>query len=146
LVPTAGGQHIPLGELATVTFVEGPPMIKSENARLTGWVFVDITDRDIGSYVKEAQAVVANKITLPAGYAIHWSGQFEQMLEAKARLTIAIPAAIAAIFVLLLLHFNRIDRCIMVMVSLPFAFVGGIWALYLAGYNFSVAVAVGFIA
>ena len=146
LVPTPQGQHIPLGELAAIAFVEGPPMIKSENARLTGWVFVDIAGRDMGSYVAEAQAIVAEKVKLPPGYAIEWSGQFEQMLEAKARLNIAIPAAILAIFVLLMLHFGRLDRTLMIMLSLPVALVGGMWALDLAGYNLSVAVGVGFIA
>jgi Cu(I)/Ag(I) efflux system membrane protein CusA/SilA len=121
-------------------------MIVSENARLNGWVFVDITERDIGSYVKEAQKVVADKVKLPAGYSIGWSGQFEQMLEAQQRLNIAIPATIAIIFILLVIHFGRLDRTLMVMLSLPFGLIGGAWTLYLAGYNFSVAVAVGFIA
>jgi Cu(I)/Ag(I) efflux system membrane protein CusA/SilA len=121
-------------------------MIVSENARLNGWVFVDIDGRDIGGYVKEAQRVVADKVKLPAGYSIGWSGQFEQMLEAKARLDIAIPTTIGIIFLLLLIHFGRLDRTLMVMLSLPFGLVGGVWTLYLADYNFSVAVAVGFIA
>jgi len=146
LVPTPQGQHIPLGELAAVEISEGAPVIKSENARLTGWVFVDIADRDIGSYVKNAQEVVRGKVTLPAGYAISWSGQFEQMLEAEKRMNIAVPSAVLIIFVLLMLHFGRLDRTFMVMLSLPFGLVGGVWAMYLAGYNFSVASAVGFIA
>lgn len=146
LVPTPQGQHIPLGELAKIEFVEGPPMIKSENARLTGWVFVDIEGRDIGSYVAEAQKIVSEKVDLPSGYALIWSGQFEQMLEAEARMQIAVPAAIFIIFTLLMLHFGRLDRTLMIMLSLPFGLIGGVWALYLAGYNFSVAVSVGFIA
>lgn len=146
LVPTPQGQHIPLAELASIEFVEGPSMLKSENARLTGWVFVDIADRDIGSYVAQAQALVAETVTLPAGYAIEWSGQFEQMLAAKARIQVAVPAAVLIIFLLLMLHFGKLDRTLMVMLSLPFALIGGTWALYLAGYNFSVAVGVGFIA
>jgi Cu(I)/Ag(I) efflux system membrane protein CusA/SilA len=146
LVPTPQGQHIPLAELAAIEFVEGPSMLKSENARLTGWVFVDIADRDIGSYVAQAQDVVAQSVTLPAGYAIEWSGQFEQMLEAKARMQIAVPAAVLIILLLLMLHFGKLDRTLMVMLSLPFALIGGTWALYLADYNFSVAVGVGFIA
>lgn len=146
LVPTPNGAHVPLGELATIQFSEGPPMIKSENARLNGWVFVDIADRDIGSYVEEAQAVVAENVKLPAGYAVEWSGQFEQMLEAEARLKIAIPATILIIFVLLMMHFGRVDRTLMVMLSLPFGLIGGMWAVYLAGYNMSVATSVGFIA
>lgn len=121
-------------------------MIKSENARLTGWVFVDIADRDIGSFVEEAQGVVSEQVKLPAGYAIEWSGQFEQMLEARAQLNIAIPAAVFAIFVLLMVYFGRVDRTFIVMLSLPVALVGGMWALYLADYNLSVAAGVGFIA
>jgi len=146
LVATPDGAQIPLGELATIKLAPGPQMIVSENARLNGWVFVDITGRDIGSYVKEAQRIVAEKVKLPAGYSIGWSGQFEQMLAAQARLDIAIPATIAIIFILLVIHFGRLDRTLMVMLSLPFGLVGGVWMLYLAGYNFSVAVAVGFIA
>ena len=146
LVAAPGGAQIPLGELATIKITNGPPMIVSENARLNGWVFVDITGRDIGSYVADAQKIVAEKVKLPAGYSVGWSGQFEQMLEARARLNIAIPATIAIIFLLLLIHFGRLDRTLIVMLSLPFGLIGGVWILYLAGYNFSVAVAVGFIA
>ncbi len=146
LVPTPMGQHIPLGEIADIRFVEGPPMIKSENARLTGWVFVDIADRDIGSFVEEARAVVSEEVALPAGYNVIWSGQFEQMQEAEKRMRIAIPAAIMIIFTLLMLHFSRLDRTLMIMLSLPFGLIGGVWAVHLAGYYFSVAVWVGFIA
>ncbi len=146
LIPTPQGQHIPLGELAKIEFVEGPPMIKSENARLTGWVFVDIEGIDIGTYVANAQKIVAEKVDLPPGYALIWSGQFEQMLEAKARMQIAVPAALFIIFTLLMVHFGRLDRTLIIMLSLPFGLIGGIWALYFAGYNFSVAVGVGFIA
>jgi Cu(I)/Ag(I) efflux system membrane protein CusA/SilA len=146
LVDTPDGAQIPLGQLATIKFTPGPQMIVSENARLNGWVFVDITGRDIGGYVKEAQRVVTEKVKLPPGYSIGWSGQFEQMQEAKSRLEIAIPATIAIIFLLLIMHFGRLDRTLMVMLSLPFGLVGGVWILYLASYNFSVAVAVGFIA
>ncbi|MFA9474724.1 MAG: efflux RND transporter permease subunit, partial [Filomicrobium sp.] len=146
LIPTPQGQHIPLAELAEIAYVDGPPLIRSENARLTGWVFVDIANRDIGSYVAEAQATIAQSVELPAGYAIAWSGQFEQMREARERLSIAIPAVVLIIFVLLMLHFGKIDRTLMIMLSLPFGLIGGLWAVYLAGYNLSVAVAVGFIA
>mgnify|MGYP003663144831 CR=1 FL=1 len=146
LVPTPQGQHIPLGELATIEFVEGPPMIKSENARLTGWVYVDIEGRDIGSYVQEAQKIIAETVDLPSGYALIWSGQFEQMQEAKVRMQFAIPAAVFIIFTLLMIHFGRVDRTLIIMLSLPFGLIGGVWALYWAGYNFSVAVGVGFIA
>ncbi len=146
LVPTPTGQHIPLGELASIQYVEGPPMIKSENARLTGWVFVDINGRDIGSYVADAGKQVIDKVELPSGYHLVWSGQFEQMQEAAKRLRIAVPATIVIIFTLLMLHFGRLDRTLMIMLSLPFGLAGGVWAVHLAGYYFSVAVGVGFIA
>ena len=146
LVPTPTGAHIPLGELASIAYTEGPPMIRSENARLTGWVFVDIEGRDMGGYVAEARAAVADQVTLPPGYAVDFAGQYEQLEEASARLQIAIPAAVALIFLLLMLHFGRLDRTLIIMASLPFGLIGGLWAVWLAGYNLSVAVAVGFIA
>ncbi len=146
LVAAPDGAQIPLSSLAQIKIAPGAQMIISENARLNGWVFVDITGRDIGGYVKEAQKIVAEKVKLPAGYSIGWAGQFEQMLEAQAKLNIAVPATIGIIFLLLLLHFGRLDRTLMVMLSLPFGLVGGVWTLYLADYNFSVAAAVGFIA
>lgn len=146
LVPTPSGAHIPLGELASITYTEGPPMIRSENARLTGWVFVDIDDRDLGGYVDEARRLVTESIDLPPGYAIDFAGQYEQMEQAGEQLKIAIPSAIVLITLLLMLHFGRLDRTAMIMLSLPFGLVGGLWAVWLAGYNLSVAVAVGFIA
>lgn len=146
LVPAPGGAHIPIGELAAISYTEGPPMIRSENARLTGWVFVDIADRDIGSYVSEARERIASTVDLPPGYAVEFSGQYEQMQEANARLRVAIPAAVGLIFLLLMLHFGRLDRTLIIMASLPFGLIGGLWAVWLAGYNLSVAVAVGFIA
>jgi len=146
LVSTREGAQIPLSELADIAFVDGPPMIRSENARLTGWVFVDVAGRDIASFVSDARAIVAREVTLPSGYAIEWSGQFEQMIEARERLSLAIPAAVLIVFVLLMLHFGRVDRTLIIMASLPFALIGGLWALWLAGYDMSVATAVGFIA
>lgn len=146
LIPTPTGAHIPLREIASVAYTEGPPMIRSENARLTGWVFVDIAGRDLGSYVAEAKDIVADAVTFPPGYAVEWSGQYEQLQRANERLKIAIPAAVGLIFLLLMLHFGRLDRTLIIMLSLPFGLVGGLWAVYLAGYNLSVAVAVGFIA
>ena len=146
LVPTPSGAHIPLKELASIAYADGPPMIRSENARLTGWVFVDIAGRDLGGYVAEARNVVAEAIALPAGYAVEWSGQYEQLERANERLGIAIPAAVAVIFLLLMLHFGRLDRTLIIMLSLPFGLIGGLWAIWLAGYNLSVAAAVGFIA
>lgn len=146
LVPTSSGQHIPLAELSDIVLVDGPPMLRSENARLTGWVFVDIAGRDIGSFIKEAKSIISKEISLPSGYTITWSGQFEQMIEARERLWIAIPTVFLIIFVLLMLHFGKLDRTLIIMMSLPFGLIGGFWAVYLAGYNVSVAVAVGFIA
>jgi Cu(I)/Ag(I) efflux system membrane protein CusA/SilA len=146
LVPTPTGGHIPLRDVATVSYVEGPPMIRSENARLTGWVFVDIAGRDLGGYVAEAKAIVADQVELLPGYAVEWSGQYEQMARANERLRIAIPASVGLIFLLLMLHFGRLDRTLIIMLSLPFGLIGGLWAVYFAGYNLSVAVAVGFIA
>ncbi|RBP50630.1 efflux RND transporter permease subunit [Arenicella xantha] len=146
LVPTPTGAHIPLGEVASITFSEGPPMIRSENARLTGWVFVDIAGRDLGGYVSEARDAVNNSVDLPAGYAVEFAGQYEQMQQARERLKIAIPSAIALVLLLLMLHFGRIDRTLIIMLSVPFGLIGGLWTVWLAGYNLSVAVAVGFIA
>jgi Cu(I)/Ag(I) efflux system membrane protein CusA/SilA len=146
LVPTPSGAHIPLGELATIAFNQGPPMIRSENARLTGWVFVDITGRDLGGYVDEARETVAELVNLPSGYAIEFAGQYEQLEEASERLKIAVPSVILLIFLLLILHFGKLDRTLIIMLSLPFGLIGGLWAVWLAGYNLSVAVAVGFIA
>jgi Cu(I)/Ag(I) efflux system membrane protein CusA/SilA len=146
LVPTPSGAHIPLGELASIEYSQGPPMIRSENARLTGWVLVDISGRDLGGYVNEARDLVAKSVDLPAGYAVEFAGQYEQMERASERLKVAIPSAITLILLLLMLHFGRIDRTIIIMLSLPFGLIGGLWAVWLAGYNYSVAVAVGFIA
>jgi len=121
-------------------------MIRSENARLTGWVFVDIGNRDIGSYVDEARELISNSITLPSGFAVEFAGQYEQLQAAKKQLKIAIPSAVILIFLLLVLHFGRVDRTMIVMLSLPFGLIGALWAVWLADYNFSVAVAVGLIA
>ncbi len=146
LVPTPTGAHIPLGELATIAYTEGPPMIRSENARLTGWVLVDIEGRDMGGFVEDARAAIASAVELPPGYAVEFSGQYEQMEETSARLRVAIPAAVALIFLLLMLHFGRLDRTLIIMASLPFGLVGGFWSIWLAGYNLSVAISVGLIA
>jgi Cu(I)/Ag(I) efflux system membrane protein CusA/SilA len=146
LVPTPAGAHIPLVDVAQVKIVEGPPMIKSEDARLNGWVFVDIQGRDIGGYIADTRRLLAEKLALPAGYSLTFSGQFEQMQEANKRLSIAIPSALMIILTLLYLHFGRWDRTALIMLAVPFGLIGGIWGVYLAGYNLSVAVAVGFIA
>ncbi len=146
LVPTPAGAHITLADVAEVKFTEGAPMIKSEDARLNGWVFVDIQGRDIGSYIADARKLLNEKLELPAGYSLAFSGQFEQMQEANKRLSVAIPAALLIILTLLYLHFGRWDRTALIMLAVPFGLIGGIWGVYLAGYNLSVAVAVGFIA
>lgn len=145
LVSSPNGAHIPLADLAEIRIAEGPSMIKSEDARLNGWVFVDIEDRDIGSYIADLQEALKT-LDLPQGYTLKFSGQFEQMQEANERLKIAVPATILIILTLLYLHFGRWDRTILIMLSVPFGVTGGVWWLWLAGYNLSVAVAVGFIA
>lgn len=143
---TPTGAHIPLGEVTTIKVVDGPGMIRSENARLNGWIYVDIAGRDLGSYVEEAKRVVREQVDLPAGYSIGWSGQFEFMERAKARMKIVIPITIAIILLLLYLNFKNMTEVLIIMGSLPMALVGGVWLLYLLDYNMSVAVTVGFIA
>lgn len=143
---TPSGAQIPLGKVAAFKVTEGPPMIKTENARLNGWTFVDIRGLDLGSYLKAAQAKVAAEIKLPAGYSIAWAGQYEYLLRVKDKLTLAVPATLLIIFVLLYLTFRNVMEALVVMLSLPFALAGGIWYVWWLGFNFSVAVAVGFIA
>ncbi|PKO87270.1 MAG: CusA/CzcA family heavy metal efflux RND transporter [Betaproteobacteria bacterium HGW-Betaproteobacteria-10] len=144
-VPSSLGM-IPLGQLAKVELRNGPPGIKTENSLLAAYVFVDIRDRDVGSYVKEAQQAVAEKVSFPPGYYATWSGQFEYMERAKSKLAVVVPLTLAIIFVLLYLNFRRLTETLIVMLSVPFALVGGIWLMWALGYNMSVAVAVGFIA
>ncbi|VFQ44058.1 efflux RND transporter permease subunit [Desulfoluna butyratoxydans] len=146
LVPTPSGAHVPLAQLATLSFKDGPAGIKSENARRTAWVYVDLKGMDVGTYVKKAKEVVSSHVTLPPGYSIVWSGQFEYMEKARASLMLIVPATLVIIFVLLYLHFGSLTEAAVVMASLPFALTGGIWLIYLLGYNLSVAVVVGFIA
>jgi len=145
-VVTPSGAQIALAQIAEVVVVDGPPMLKSENARLNGWTFVDIRGVDLGSYVERAQRVVAEQVRLPPGYSVSWSGQYEYLLRAKQRLYQVVPFTLVTIFVLLYLAFRNGVEATMVMASLPFALVGGFWLIYLLGYNMSVAVAVGFIA
>ncbi|MCB9963905.1 MAG: efflux RND transporter permease subunit [Rhodospirillales bacterium] len=145
LVSSPNGAHIPLATLADIRVAEGPSMIKSEDARLNGWVFVDIENRDIGSYIADLQEALKT-LELPVGYTLKFSGQFEQMQEANERLKIAVPATLLIIITLLYLHFGRWDRTILIMLSVPFGVIGGVWWLWLADYNLSVAVVVGFIA
>ena len=146
LVPVAEGSMVPLGQLARLTVVQGPPSIRTENALLSAYIFVDIHGRDIGRYVAEAQRAVEAQVRFPAGYYIAWSGQFEYMQHAIERLKIVIPLTLLIIFLLLYLNFGGLAQTLIVMASVPFAAVGGVWLMYLLGYNMSVAVAVGFIA
>ncbi len=151
LVPTpmqgnGVGAMIPLGQLAKVEVVKGAPAIRTENALLSAYIFVDIRDRDIGSYVADARKAVSEKVKFPPGYYATWSGQFEYMERAAAKMKIVIPITLLIIFVLLYLNFMRVTEAMIVMLSVPFALVGGVWLLWLLGYNLSVAVAVGFIA
>jgi Cu(I)/Ag(I) efflux system membrane protein CusA/SilA len=143
---TGRGATITLGTVAEVRIEDGPPMLRSENARLNGWIYVDIRDRDLGSFVKEAQQRVASEIVLPAGYSIAWSGQFEYLERAAQQLKIVVPVTLAIILVLLYLTFRGMREAVLIMASLPFALIGGFWLIYLLGHNLSVASAVGFIA
>jgi Cu(I)/Ag(I) efflux system membrane protein CusA/SilA len=145
-IVTANGQRIALADVANVYVEDGPPAIKSENARLNGWTFVDIDGVDIGSYVQNAMSVVTNQVQLPAGYSLNWSGQYEYMLRAKEKLTYVVPLTLAIIIVLLYFNFRSFAEVAIIMGTLPLAMVGSIWLMYLLGYNFSVAVGVGFIA
>ena len=145
-IVTPQGARIALADVADVRVADGPPVIKSENARLNGWTYVDISDRDLGSYVAEAQAAVADNVVLPSGYSIAWSGQYEYMVRAKERLSVVGPLTLAIIVLLLYLNFRRFAEVAIIMGTLPMALIGGIWLLYLLGYELSVAVGVGFIA
>ena len=143
---TKNGQRIALSDVADVRIEDGPPAIKSENARLNGWTLVDIADRDLGSYVAEAQRVVAANLDLPAGYSVAWSGQYEYMVRARERLSVVVPLTLAIIMLLLYINFRNVVEVLIIMGTLPFALIGGIWLIYLLGYDMSVAVGVGFIA
>ncbi len=143
---TPGGHRISLGDVANIFVEEGPPGIKSENARPNGWSFIDIENMDVGSYVVEAQRIVRDKLVLPAGYSIEWSGQYEYMVRAKERLSYVVPLTLAIIVVLLFMNFRNFTEVAIIMGTLPLAMVGSIWLMYLQGFNFSVAVGVGFIA
>ncbi|MGH7589110.1 MAG: efflux RND transporter permease subunit, partial [Gemmatimonadota bacterium] len=146
LVPTPVGTQVPLGQLAEIRFDDGPDMIKSEDARLNSIVYVNVRDRDIGSYVEEAQEVLKMRLELPPGYMLEWSGQYEHMQEANRHLRYMIPVTLGIIFLLLFLNFRSVSESLIVMLSLPFALVGGVWFLWVLGYDLSVAVWVGFIA
>ena len=146
LVPTPTGAQIPLAQLADIRLVRGAPAIKSENARPNAWVYVDLKTSDVGGFVSEAKRVLDEQVRIPAGYTISWSGQFEYMERANARLRIVIPLTLFMIFLLLYLNFRNVSAPTIVMLSVPFALIGGFWFVYWSGFNISVAVAVGFIA
>jgi Cu(I)/Ag(I) efflux system membrane protein CusA/SilA len=146
LIPTPLGAQVPITQLADIRIVKGPPAIKSENARKSAWIYVDLNGIDVGTYVKRAQQVIRDKITLPPGYSLLWSGQYEYMERARNRLMIVVPLTLIIIFLLLFFNFKNITECFMVMLSVPFSLTGGLWLIYLMGYNMSVAVGVGFIA
>ena len=145
-IVTPAGQHITLQAVADLRVEDGPPMIKSENARLNGWIYIDIADVDLGTYVDAARKAVAEQVDLPAGYSITWSGQYEYMERAKEHLTIVIPVTIITIMLLLFLNFRNVVEVLIILGTLPMALTGGLWLLYLLDYNLSVAVGVGFIA
>jgi len=146
LVHSPMGHHVPLGELADIRFERGAPVVKTEGARRTAWIFVDVSDSDIGGYVRRAQQALAEDVSLPEGYRLVWSGQFEYMQRAAARLRVILPVTLVIVFLLLYLNFGRLTEALLVMAVLPFALIGGVWLLYLLGYDLSVAVFVGFIA
>ncbi|MEH6569803.1 MAG: CusA/CzcA family heavy metal efflux RND transporter [Halioglobus sp.] len=146
LIPTPVGAQIPLTMVADIQYRRGPPVIKSEDARPNAWIYVDISTSDIGGFVRQAKNVVANQVVIPAGYTLSWSGQFEYMERAAARLSIVAPATLLIIFLLLYLNFRNVTEPVVVMMSIPFGLIGGIWLIYINDYNMSVAVAVGFIA
>ena len=145
LVPTMGATMIPLGQLAKIKLVQGPPSIRTENTLLSAYIFVDIRDRDIGGYIAEAQQAVREQIQFLPGYYATWSGQFEYMQRATEKLKIVVPLTIFMVFVLVYLNFNRFTETLIVMLSIPFSVVGGIWLMYWLDYNLSVAAVVGFI-
>jgi copper/silver efflux system protein len=145
-IVTEAGATTTLGAVADLVVTDGPPQIRSENARLNGWVYVDLTGRDLGSFVAQAQKSVAEGVKLPAGYSIAWSGQFEYLERATKKLEWVVPFTLAIIFVLLYLTFRNVGEAALIMGTLPFALVGGLWLLFLLGYNLSIAAAIGFIA
>ena len=146
LVPSMNGAQVPLGQLAELRLTSGPAMIRDEDAQLSGYVYVDMAGRDIGSYVEEARKKVAQEVKLPPGYTLSWSGQYEYMQRAKERLIYVVPFTLLLIFLLLYINFKSVARCVLVLLAVPFSLIGAVWFLYLLGYNMSVAVWVGIIA
>ena len=145
-VVTSGGAQVVLSELADITITDGPPMLKSENARLSDWIYVDIRGRDLKSAVDEMQSEVGKRVRLPEGISLTWSGQYEYLERAIAKLKIVLPFTLMIIFILLYVTFSRVKDALLIMGTLPFSLIGGVWLLWLLGYNLSVAAAVGFIA
>lgn len=145
LVPAMGGTMIPLGQLASVKLMQGPPSIRTENALLSAYIFIDIRDRDIGGYIADAQQAVREQVQFPQGYYATWSGQFEYMKRATEKLKLVVPLTIALVFLLVYLNFGRLTETLIVMLSIPFSLVGGIWLMYWLDYNLSIAAVVGFI-
>jgi Cu(I)/Ag(I) efflux system membrane protein CusA/SilA len=146
LIPTADGAAVPLGQVAKVSLAQGPASIRTENAQLAVYIYVDFRGRDIGGYVADAQKAVASEVKFPPGYYVSWSGQYEYLERAKERLKLVVPVTVLIIFLLLYLNFRRVTETVIVMLSVPFALVGGLWMMWWLGFNMSVAVAVGFIA
>jgi Cu(I)/Ag(I) efflux system membrane protein CusA/SilA len=146
LLNTSDGTTIPLGQVASIRITQGPPSIRTENAQLVDYIYVDMQGRDLGDYVADARRAVREQVKFPAGYHIEWSGQFEYLERAKARLQTVVPLTLFIIFLLLYLNFQRLTETLIVMLSVPFALTGRLWLMYLMGFNISVAVAVGFIA
>jgi Cu(I)/Ag(I) efflux system membrane protein CusA/SilA len=145
-IVTPNGATTTLGAVSEVVVTDGPPQLRSENARLNGWIYVDIAGRDLGSYVRDAQKLVSQRVGLPAGYSISWSGQYEYLERARQKLELVIPFTLTIVFVLLYMTFRNIASAAVIMATLPFALVGGLWLLFLLGYNLSIAAGVGFIA
>jgi Cu(I)/Ag(I) efflux system membrane protein CusA/SilA len=146
LIPAMGGAQVPLAQLADIRVVSGPAMIRDEDGQLSGYVYVDMAGRDIGSYVEEAKNKVAEQVRLPPGYTLVWSGQYEYMQRVKERLMYVVPLTLLVIFVLLYMNLQSTAKCAIVLLAVPFSMIGAVWCLYLLGYNLSVAVWVGIIA
>jgi len=146
LVPLRDGNHVPLGELAALEITQGPPMIKSENAQRTAWVYVDLRDMDVGTFVKRAKQVVAEQIRLPEGYSLVWSGQYEYLQAAQQRFTLIVPLTLLLILLIIYLSTRSVIKTGIVLLAVPFSLIGAFWMLYLLGYHLSVAAWVGIIA
>jgi Cu(I)/Ag(I) efflux system membrane protein CusA/SilA len=146
LIPTPSGAQIPITQVADINIRRGPPVIKSENSRMSAWIYIDLDNIDVATYVKSARNLLDEKLSLPPGYSLVWSGQYEYMERANKRLAVVIPITLLIIFLLLYFNFKSISESIIVMLTLPFAIAGGLWFIYMLGYNMSIAVGVGFIA